>query len=861
MRDRSQTELAAAQVALPRTEAQIEALSREVERLSVIAARERGLLEVILEHSPHGIIVSNAEGKLILQNKAAEAIWAGSASAENVAGWGKYRAFHADGRPFEGKDWSMARALTNKETTQAEEIRFQRFDDSRGVMIGSSAPLFRSNGELEGALSVFVDITKVKEQEAELQFSNQRFLTTLKSIGDAVIATDGFGKITFMNPIAEKLTRWSQDNAIGKSLAQVFRIVNEETRTVIESPVDQVIREGKLVGPGNHSLLITRDGTEVAIDDSGAPIYDSNGSLVGVVLVFRDVSEKRREEQRRRFITEAATILSSSLDYVPTLTKLARLAVPTLADWCAVDMVGSGNVIERLAVAHVDPEKVQWAKEIAKRYPPDPTSLHGVHEVIRSGKSVLIQEIPDAFLANVAVDEEHLRLIRLLGVTSYMVVPLRCRGVTLGAIAFVSSESNRRFSTEDLAFAEDLANVAAFAIENARLYHNAQHANRAKDEFLATASHELRTPLNAILGWARLLRAGEVPPDKVARALDTIERNSLVQVELIDDLLDVSRIISGKLRLDVQTVSVTPVIEGALESIQHALQAKDLHFHHVIDANVGPLYGDPQRIQQVIWNLLSNAVKFTPKGGTVRLTVEQVESNLTLSVTDSGQGIPTHLLSSIFERFQQADGSAARVHGGLGLGLTIVRHIVELHGGSIEACSEGEGRGATFIVRLPVSPSVNHPVSGPFRQPSIPGGKSHIEHPKELQGLTVLVVDDETDSRELLSEVLQRCGCLVLNAASAAEGLAVLDRASPRILVCDIGMPGMDGYAFIEQVRMRPADKGGRTMAVALTAYTSAEDRRRALRAGFQMHMGKPVDPVEFISVLGNVAQLAVAMS
>jgi len=825
----------------------------------MLASRERGLIDAILTHSPHGIIVSDANGKLVLHNKAAEKIWAGSATANSVAGWGQYRAFHADGRPFEATDWSMARALMNKETVHAEEVHFQRFDDTHGTLLGSSAPFFTADGEVDGALSVFVDISQAKQQQNELRVSSERYFTTLNSIGDAVISTTATGEITFLNPVAEALTRWSLDEARGKPLAEVFRIVNEQTRLEVESPVDKIIREGRVVALANHTILIGRDGKEVAIDDSGAPIFDPSGALAGVVLVFRDVTEERREEARRHFITQAsALLLGSGLDYAATLSSVARLVVPTIADWCAVDLAEARGRVERLAVAHVDPAKVRWAQEISAKYPADPQSPHGVHEVLRSGKSQILAEIPHSLLRTAAVDEEHLRLILELGLKSMMIVPLRYGGKTLGTITFVSSESGRTFDLADLSFAEELASIAAMAVANARLYRDAQNANRSKDEFLATVSHELRTPLNAILGWARLLRQGNVSPDKVDRALESIERNSLAQVQLIEDLLDISRIVSGKLRLDAQPLSLAPVVEMAIDSVQHAFDAKGIQFQHLVDPHAGPISGDAQRVQQVIWNLLSNAVKFTPKGGRVRLTVERVDSSVLLTVSDTGQGIPKHLLTSIFERFQQADGSTVRVHGGLGLGLSIVRHILELHGGTIEAHSEGEGRGATFIARLPVAPFRND-LGRAFRHPAASNLKTQFEQPKELQGLTVLVVDDEADTRELLLEVLEQCGCAVLTASSAEEGLALLDVASPRVLVSDIGMPGMDGHAFIEQVRKRPPEKGGRIVAVALTAYSAAEDRRRALRAGFQMHIAKPVEPAEFVAVLANLAQLAIA--
>jgi PAS domain S-box-containing protein len=828
-------------------EIEIEALSREVERLSVMASRERGLVEALLRHSPHGIIVSDAKGKLVLQNKASEKIWAGSATADSIAGWGKYRAFHPDGRPFEATDWSMARALTKREITEAEEIHFQRFDDTHGVMIGSSAPIFGADGEIEGGISIFTDISKLKQQEEDLRIGAERYFTTLKSIGDAVIATDAVGRITFLNPIAEILTRWSLDDARGKPLAAVFRIVNEQTRAPVESPVDKVIRDGKIVGLANHTVLIARDGTATPIDDSGAPIFDARGELAGVVLVFRDVTEKRREEDRRRFINEASALLASSLDYVPTLTSVAKLSVPTIADWCAVDIVESGGPIERLAVAHVDPAKVRWAKELAKRYPPDPRSAHGVHEVIRTGVSQLMSEIPEALLLKAAVDEEHLRLIRELGLKSSMVVPLRSRGKILGAITFVSAESGRKFGPADLALAEELASVAALAVENARLYREAQNANRTKDEFLATVSHELRTPLNAMLGWAHLLRTSEMSEEKQDNALETIERNARAQSQLIEDLLDVSRIISGNLRLEVRSLDLATLIEAAIDAVRLAADTKGVRLQFLLEEDARHATGDPVRLQQVVWNLLSNAVKFTDRGGAVTVRLRRKESQAEIQVTDTGRGIEPDLLPHIFERFKQAKGATTRSHGGLGLGLAIVKHLVELQGGTVTAASAGAKQGSSFCVRLPLSAVQLHGVATSVTT------SSRIIAPA-LDGLRVLVVDDEPDARTLLVAVLESHGAEVTAVSSAAGALREIELNPPDVLVSDIGMPDEDGYSLIRKVRVLMKKSPNELPAAAVTAFARTEDRSRAMLAGFQSHVAKPVEPDELLIVVATLA-------
>jgi PAS domain S-box-containing protein len=825
---------------------QIEALSREVERLRVLASRERGLVEAILTHSPHGIIVSDLQGKLILQNKAAEKIWAGSATADNVAAWGKYRAFHADGRPFEPTDWSMARAVAHQETTEAEEIHFQRFDGVHGVLIGSAGPIFKADGQLAGALSIFTDVTRLKQQDEELRVSSERYFTTLKSIGDAVIATDASGCITFMNPVAEALTHWPLDDARGKPLSEVFRILNEQTRLSVESPADKVIREGTIVGLANHTILVARDGAEVPVEDSGAPIFNSRRELVGVVLVFRDVTEKRREEDHRRFILEASGLLASSLDYGPTLTSVARLSVPTIADWCAVDIVQSGGVVERLAVAHVDPAKIRWAEQLEKRYPADPRSHHGVHEVIRTGTSQLMAQIPEQLLLEAAADDEHRRLIRELGWKSSMIVPLRCQGRTLGALTFVAAESQRNFGPRDLALAEELGTIAALAVENARLYREAQNANRAKDEFLATVSHELRTPLNAMLGWASLLRTSTMSEEKRKHAVETIERNARAQSQLIDDLLDVSRIISGNLRLELRTLDLVNVIEAALDAVRLAADSKGVQLRFLVDEDARQATGDPGRLQQVVWNLLSNAVKFTDRGGVVTARLSRADSQAEVSVTDTGRGIDPEFLPHVFERFKQANGTTTRTQGGLGLGLAIVKHLVELHGGTVSVASAGENQGSFFRVRLPLSAVQLQGVA-----PTV-SASSRIVAPS-LEGVRVLVVDDERDARLLLVAVLEGHGAVVVAVDSAAEALREIQRDAPDVLVSDIGMPNEDGYGLIRRVRMVLKKSPKVLPAAALTAYARMEDRSRAMLAGFQAHLAKPIDPDELLIVVATL--------
>jgi signal transduction histidine kinase len=403
-------------------------------------------------------------------------------------------------------------------------------------------------------------------------------------------------------------------------------------------------------------------------------------------------------------------------------------------------------------------------------------------------------------------------------------------------------ERRRRLEAERDAL---LDNERRLRAEAERARSEAERANRLKDEFLATLSHELRTPLNAMLGWAHLLRQGGLPPDRQERALETIERNAKSQAKLIDDLLDISRIIAGKLVLQLRDVALAPVIDTALDAIKPAADAKHIALLKEIDSAVGPVPGEAERLQQVVWNLLSNAIKFTPEAGAVTVRLLRRDDRAVLEVSDTGQGITPEFLPHVFDRFRQEDGSTTRRAGGLGLGLAITRHLVELHGGTIRVTSQGEGQGATFTVTLPM------------RQVEIPADESKPARggpASRLRGLRILVVDDEADARELIANVLGLEGADVRTAASGKEALRLVEDWGPQVLVSDIGMPGMSGYDFIKAVRALPPERGGWVPAAALTAYASAEDRHRAMLAGYQMHISKPVDPERLVRVVADLA-------
>ena len=383
----------------------------------------------------------------------------------------------------------------------------------------------------------------------------------------------------------------------------------------------------------------------------------------------------------------------------------------------------------------------------------------------------------------------------------------------------------------------------------------AQHANRMKDEFLTTLSHELRTPLNAILGWSQILTGRSKPsPDTLHQGLETIERNARIQVQLIEDLLDVRRIEEGKLRLDVKQVALSEVVELALGSIRPAADAKQIRIQTLLDRDGDYVNGDPGRLQQIVWNLLSNAVKFTPKGGRIQVVLERVNSHASLTISDTGEGITPEFLPHAFDRFRQADQSTTRAYGGMGLGLSIVKHLVELHGGTVRVTSDGRGRGSSFVVELPLRLHRRTDGDGTMDEPLVASMDVLSEGAASLDGVTVLYVDDEPDARELAQRVLSSQGARVVTADSAALGRQLMIDERPDVLVADIGMPEEDGYALIHTVRALPADQGGSIPAAAVTALARAEDRRRALLAGFQTHVAKPVDIVELVAVVASLA-------
>lgn len=713
----------------------------------------------------------------------------------------------------------LAEVGTGDEECNHYQVERDFPDIGRRTMLLKARRLLDDAGKTKHILLTMEDITQRRQLEVEVTRQRTWFRTALASIGDAVIATDARGHVTFLNPTAETITGWTQQQAAGKALYEVFNIVNESTRKSVESPVSKSIRLGANVGLGNHTILIAKDGTEHAIDDSAAPIRDEgSGDIIGVVMVFHDITQRRAAERkvevseiRYRRLFEAAhdgiLILDGETrritDVNPFLMELLNFPQKHFL----------GKELWEIGIFH---DKEANQKAMQRLHETGSIRFEDLPLQDRNG-----HRHPVEIVANI-YQEDHWPVIQ-------------CNVRDIG--------ERVQFEREREAL---LVNEQASRME-------AEAANRSKDLFLATLSHEVRTPLNAILGWATILRGGKCSEADLREGMEVIERNCKAQAQLIEDVLDVSRIVSGKLQLEMRPCDLTDVIKAAIDAVRPAADAKGIRFETTFDPAASRISCDSGRIQQVMWNLLVNAVKFASEAGVVRITLTQeLPSTARIQVSDDGEGIGLKLLPYVFDRFRQADSTTRRKFGGLGLGLSIVKHIVEAHGGTVLAESAGEGHGATFTIRLPERAIQMDETDSGVRSPSNEPALSHIASIR-LAALRVLVVDDDADARRLLIKVLGDAGGIVTAVGSVAEALAAIPTATPQVLLSDIAMPGQDGYDLIQKVRS--AGYSAKELpAVALTAFAHKDDRLRVLRAGFQVHVPKPIDPHELIAVIASLA-------
>ena len=558
--------------------------------------------------------------------------------------------------------------------------------------------------------------------------------------------------------------------------------------------------------------------------------FEQPGATPGFLASVYDITERKNAERAAQVLAEAGAIFNRSLDYEETLRAISTLVVPRFTDWCFVDLVEADGGFRRIAVAHPGrPEDEELAARLRSSYA-SKNVVYGASDTVARGTTYTLNDVPEELLKAVGRDDDHRNVLLAMGIRCFVSVPMTSQGRTFGVITFLGTGHRSGFEPHDVALAEELARRAALAVDNARLYRSAQEANRAKDEFLANLSHELRTPMTAILGWAHLLQLGDLEPDQVDLGLRTIRQSGEAQAKLIDDLLDVSRIVTGKLHLSPVPVDLTATLQNAVAAIRPAAEAKKQRLEIQLSGGPVTVLGDASRLQQVFWNLLSNAVKFTPAGGVVRLIAAESGPDVAVTVQDSGEGIAAEFLPLVFERFRQA-ATPQRGRTGLGLGLAIAKELIELHGGSITASSAGFGRGATFTVSLPQ-------LSGDRVAPAR-AERSSPRHDR-LRAVRVLLVEDDSSTRTLLATILSSFGADVADAASAVDAEAALLSFDPQVLVTDIEMPGNDGIVLLQTLRSRHST----LPAIAVSGHADDGSRARVAAAGFNGFIAKPLDPM-----------------
>jgi PAS domain S-box-containing protein len=570
------------------------------------------------------------------------------------------------------------------------------------------------------------------------------------------------------------------------------------------------------------------------------PAVDRAGRVIKWLGTCTDIDDQKRAEGMLGFLAEVSTVLATSLDYETTLTAIARMAVPHVADWCVVDMLEPGGSIRRLAVAHLDPTKVELGWALARGYPPALGDPRIALRVLRTGRSELADDVLDEVLVASARDPEHLAMLRSQGCTSSISAALAARGRTLGVVTFAMAESGRRYSKADLPLVEDLARRAALAVDNARLYREAHQAreeaeaaNRAKDRFLAVLSHELRTPLTPVLAEVSAMLEDPATPQSLRPVLEMTRRNVELEARLIDDLLDLNRIIQGKLRLNREVVDAHKLVIEALEICRGGIDEAGLHIELELKATRHHVEADAARLQQVIWNLIKNAVKFTPRGGFIAIRTSDKENGLVVEVADTGVGIDPQVLPRIFDAFEQGGTSITQQFGGLGLGLAISRSLAEAHGARLTAASPGKNQGATFALELPEASTA--PLSRPREtHPSAarePGG--------ENGSLRILLVEDNADTLRVMARLLGRRGHRVTTADGIAAALRAAQGNEFDLLISDLGLPDGNGLDLIRRLRESHANP---IPGIALSGFGMDEDVRRSREAGFLEHLIKPID-------------------
>ena len=778
------------------------------------AEHEMKLQTLVLERMLEGVSLADENGIILYTNPAENAMFGyepGELYGQHVKVQNAY--------PPEENERIVAEVIEHLKNhgTWSGEWRNRRKDGSE-FLTSSRITALDVGGRMYW-VCVQEDITDRQRARAELQESESRFRQLAENVADVFYVIDtASGALMYINPAYERV--WGRScQSLYEAPRSFLDAVHPDDRGRIAARLE---RQQRGEATSDEYRITRPDGSIRWIWDRAFPVRDASGLVLRTAGIAEDITARKQTELDLRFLADASRTLATLVSYETTLQNVAQLAVPNFADWCVVHIAGEDGQLKELAVAHVNPAKVEFAKEFGQRYPVDMTQPTGIPAVYRSGQPELVGEIPEDLLRQAARDDEHWRMIQELGPKSFLCVPLSLRDKSFGTMTFLTAESGRRYTSADLAIAEDLAYRAAIAVENARLYAELRDEHRRKDEFLAMLAHELRNPLAPIRSGLEVLSLSGIVHESIPLMRLQLEH----MVRLVDDLLDVSRIMRGRIQLRKEPVQLGSLLSRAVETVRPLMDAS----RHTLTVDVPqePIWidADPVRLSQVVANLLTNAAKYTDAGGRVQLSARRDNGSAVISVVDNGIGISPELLPRVFELFTQADTSVDRSQGGLGIGLTLVRHLVDLHGGSVSARSDGVGKGSQFTVRVPAidSPQVKQPVASP--EPAI--------HKRRI-----LIVDDNVPAARMLQLIFEQLGKHDVRLAhDGPTALTVAAEHRPELVLLDIGLPRMNGYEVAKRLREAPELDG--LLLVAVTGYGADTDRRRSTEAGFDEHLVKP---------------------
>lgn len=801
----------------------------------------RNLYQAIFQHSSEPIAIIDPQGFYVEQN-AAHAQLLGYSDDELT---GETPAIHLGAKVFA----ELAQELTAKGEYRGEVVSKTKAGELRHIEL-SAFTMTTPTGEPLCFVGIKRDITERKRAEETLLRSEAELADFFENAAIGLHWVGPDGTILRVNQAELDMLGYTRDEYLGRNIAE-FHVDQEVIRNILQRLQNHEVLQDY------EARLRCKDGSikYVRINSS---VYSENGKFIHTRCFTRDITARKRTESRLALQYAVTQILSESNDFMESATRILEAACATL-EWevGALWKVDEGaSALRFVDICHAGAMKTpEFDKATRDGHFEKGAGLPG--RIWKSGEP--------AWIDNVVADSNFPRaaIAAREGLRGAFGFPITLGEQVLGIIEFFSPEI-REPDDELLKLAAGIggqigqfserkraeARLAELLDSERAARSEAEKANRLKDEFLATLSHELRTPLNAVIGWARMLSSGRLDQESANHALEVIERNAWAQKQIIEDILDVSRVITGKLQLNLSPVDLVTIIDAALDAVRPAMEAKEIQIETIIDASLRLVSGDADRLQQVIWNILSNAAKFTPTGGRVEISVSQSKAHVEIKVKDSGPGIDPAFLPHVFERFRQADGSTTRMHGGLGLGLAIVRHLVELHGGTIGVENRTDGSGAIFTIRLPLP-------SGELRAEALASASSIFKEvqpePPSLNALRILIVDDERDALDLISVELAQHGAKVSGVTSAEEALQKLAGEKFDVLISDIGMPKMDGYDLIREIRKGEGNQ--KTIpAVALTAYARVQDRMRAILAGYSTHVAKPVEANELVTVVASLA-------